>query len=220
MLGEPQQMSTRDKLREQHPSLLGSQTGLTYLNPSFHSTVKEMLANTEGFIVTPTNEALIGAMCKDLAVRRWTLLKVGMMAGKSVLALQACRALHMTHVSIYAHTNTAAYDYGAPYRELGLKVQCNGQHDDHYGDTFVVIEDAFWMNNSFDLFNRLRKNINNRIVVLGSRGPSFDNDLRWRTLPGHSFATWDLHPTLTFDEVQKLGAEKDLKLFLRDYGAF
>lgn len=147
--------------------------------------------------------ALIAAIKIDLRRQRWSLLKAGTGSGKSTVAETVikdtleqydCLAVFaptpdITDNFIKNHVNTVKQDRIIVNKVPNAKV---------YPDLRIlaVLEEVFFIKNSYDLYIDLLADPRVDLLVLGSRGLEFDQDTRWKILPGRSFSTMELNYTV------------------------
>lgn len=172
----------------------------------------------------PRQHELATMLAQDLRTQQYAVAKVGMRTGKLLIALTAAQMTNCDEVYLFDAPITfpAARQYS---EKFDFDLYCHGKKipkrliENRQGSKCVAIMgEPFWKEDSFDLFTELRQYC--PVIVIGSRGPEFDDDVRWRQLGGHSYASWEINPGLTQAQLIKSTDAHEREKEIRDYGSF
>lgn len=188
---------------------------------------KEYPASNEGvrlmrYPLWPKQSEIYNATLRELRDQNWSLWKIGMRGGKDMLVARVAAALDVDKVFVF-DTHPTLCD-ALPIRSYFCESRIpKSIIEGRTENQVAIINNAFWLKDSFDLFNELRNCI--RVIAMGSNGPEFVNDKRWQALQGHSFATWEINPNCTEREMRENDQNNSREnyseqRFQRDFGKF
>lgn len=165
----------------------------------------------------PKQIELKDLLVQDLINKGFAIAKVGQRGGKNVLAIDVAAMPLFKNVFLFCMTPDEAFETPFDYT-----VCLNGRipkqlAEDNVEAPLAIINEAFWLENSYDLFNELREYA--KVLVIGSNGPQFE-DQRWQNLGGHSYAAWEINPNLTQAQLIKSTDAHERAKEIRDYGNF
>lgn len=155
----------------------------------------------------------------DIRSQGFAILKIGQRGGKTHIASEVARLMEKKLVYIFDfHNQQVAQDFPIPNYFCGSTIPDNLLNGEFVADrNMILIHEAFWLSNSFALFQMLREKVPQiPILVIGSNGPEFQKG--WNKLGGHGYASWEINPNL--NHRQMLEQEQDRTRFYRDFGKF
>lgn len=147
---------------------------------------------------------------REFKSQGYSFLKLGQRSGKTVMSGELARPFKQ--VFMFEEHDTLNGQFSNAYNFCGTKIP-EEIEDGPKESKLAIINEAMWTQFSYDLFESLR--VNAIVLVISSNGPEYQ-DQRWRDLPGHTAATWEVNPNVSREDVMKANdpyAE-------RDYGAF
>lgn len=151
------------------------------------------------------------------------LMKTGMRSGKTPFALELARRLEVKHVRWMSPEckEEVAAARKVPSSFSIEMYQPKEHFESSLEEVLYVLKDPFHLPNSYETFLDMQSGIEPLVLAIGSRGPEYDSDDRWRLTPGYSFSTWDLNPELKRDSPSLREIEiADPWKFERDFMAF
>lgn len=158
----------------------------------------------------PKQKELIELAHLNFNVQGFSLMKLGQRSGKSIIAAEVARKFKQ--VFLFDEADTIQNLFPVPYAYCGSSYKEAIEEGAKEGK-LAILSEAMWMVGSFDLFEEIRQHSN--VLVISSNGPEFE-DRRWKALPGHSYATWDVNPNVSKDQL----LNDDDPMSQRDFGAF
>lgn len=165
----------------------------------------------------PLQEQLRDAALTELALQNWSLLKIGQRGSKNVLAGEIARRGLFNRAFVFdSSPETMCKNFPIPTYWCS-KTFPRSLVEGNESKPIIIINEAFWMHDSYDIFNEAREYA--PTLVVGSNGPQFVGDQRWQALKGHSYATWEINPNFP-DRNSLMQVMTSLDHFERDFGAF
>lgn len=163
--------------------------------------------------------ALVPAILADLDTQRWSLLKVGARGGKNHMATKIAGRYRV--ITVFAQESSHAQVLVRQMQEQLPGKLLFAQHLPELSDVkiLVILDEAMWFEDSYNLYASLLADERVHVLVISSRGPEYDNDLRWQLLPGRSFHSWDFNPSIPLADLIPEFL-KVPELALRDYCAY
>lgn len=163
-------------------------------------------------------DAVVENILKDLRKQHWSLLKSGQRSGKTFISNQVVKSGEYKAVYVYRGDNIL-WDV-QDIQVLRSTFDLYNYFATSKDPVLVVLDDPFWLENSYEIFEHLLNVGNTRVLVVGSRGPEFDEDIRWQVLPGRSYASWDLNPGITIQSLLDLMKVTEPEKVIRDFFSF
>lgn len=155
----------------------------------------------------------------DIRKQGFAILKIGQRGGKTHIASEVARCMEKKLVYVFDfHNEPVARDFAIPNYFCGSTIPDNLLNGEFVADrNMILIHEAFWLTNSFALFQMLREKVPQiPILVIGSNGPEFQKG--WNKIGGHGYASWEINPNLKEKEIKV--RENDVANFQRDFGKF
>lgn len=166
----------------------------------------------------PEQAKLSQFIINDLNSQRWSLAKVGQRGGKNCIALEIARLPQFKNVFLFDQHDSYGSHVPIPITFCGPKRIPRSLVEGNVEAPFIILNEAFWIEESYDLFNELREY--GPVLAIGSNGPQFE-DKRWQLLAGHSYATWEINPGVTRAQLfDALTDPEEIRKAERDYGRF
>ena len=170
-------------------------------------------------------DAIVDSIYKDFGKgARYALLKAGQRGGKGVVAAKLINK-GFKHVAIISATLDQAKVYITELvgGDSGITF-VSGRPNKEWSkldNSLIILDEAMWISNSYDLFVSLLLDFPiARVLVTSSRGPSYDEDIRWQVLSGYSATAWDLNPRLNQADLISTLCHANPSRFIRDYCAY
>ena len=176
--------------------------------------------------ISVLKEMLIKEICQDLGRQRWSLLKAGQRSGKNVIATEVAQRTGYSHISLFSghsHTSGLFEDMKSAVQDKFFTTFYNNRIPDAsetIAPILCILDEAMWTTGSYNKYTSLLSDSRCRILIISSRGPEFDNDIRWQMLPGRSFSTWDLNESIELNRLEPELKQAGINIFLRDFGAY
>ena len=172
---------------------------------------------------TDLQDALVACIIQDFNDgKQFALLKAGQRGGKTVVAAKTAIQGGFKNVALV--TQSAEYSKSVLSGFVELAGQGRSYHAGvppeswkYSSSALIVFDEAMWVKNSYQQFRELLEQFPKaKTLVISSRGPEYDADIRWRVTAGYSASAWDLNPNLTFKDLAE-HYERDPVTFIRDY---
>jgi len=153
----------------------------------------------------PMQSKIVGFMVNDLEKQHYSFLKCGQRSGKSVMVwnllgrtnykrVRWITAIDPDPTSMETQERLLRKEIAVP---SDLEIFYRWTHPLEYYD-LLIIDEAMFIKGSYTMFECARaENID--VIVVSSNGPEYTEDKRWQLLKGHSYASWEINPTLTRD---------------------
>jgi hypothetical protein len=179
--------------------------------------------------ISELKKELVKVMHTELVTQHWTLLKSGQRGGKNLVAellIEKAIALKNGYLNILVHSMSMNFSKevceGFKKRFPNIRTAVDTIPVTwHERETILVLMDeAMWTSNSYDAFLQFKSDSRCRTIIISSRGPEYDKDMRWQLLSGHSFCTWDLNPNITLTDLLPNLTTTVVEPFLRDFCAY
>jgi hypothetical protein len=179
--------------------------------------------NFDPSLLFPKQKEVVAAVLRELTEDQqgFSILKMGQRSGKNIIAAMVAKHGPFNKAFIFdLHHGGMASDFSIPTywcSKVFPRTLVEGDEE----RPLIILNEAFWLDDSYDIFNEARNYA--PTLVVGSNGPQFREDKRWQLLKGHSYATWEINPNYPTREalIASMGdSEQDMQKFERDYGAF
>jgi hypothetical protein len=166
----------------------------------------------------------VDKMAEDLKAHRWSLVKCGQRSGKGIMVWTLVK--QSDYERIVWLSTLPEKDLRQSVRSMRIMMSIPDELEVVYWSqperaskrTLVIIDEAMHMPDSYSVLEQeLLKGCD--VVVIGSRGPEYDLDIRWTKLKGHSYHAWELNPLVTRASLQPFYAEDSLRA-ARDYEGY